>query len=319
MSSEPYYFDDRYYIRSIDRTSSPNLKRDLLEASELSVDSFYGDSMFNFWFSRVYNIREEALKHIYEVERDPRKRLARYLEQAKLRQSLIYSRADAFYGETLLPGGYRYGVYDSKHPGGPRLVAFTSLRYPKKYPALPEASTWNKIELWWMKILKKVKDFFRFFGREHPYNNKRKLELFKRYHEAYDLPKDTPENIDKLAQASDEEIKSLAYPPEYMWYVAIVVVSEYYQRQKLGNRMLGYALNQIDRSIVPEFVSQDGKSHQKGEVRALLDSTEKGKGMYEKLGFEMAAPSTTVLNLDGYEIRSNPMVVNLSKGQPYLT
>lgn len=313
-----HYFDDRYYIRSIGLRSR-NLKRDVLEASELTVDTFYGDTMFNFWFSRVYNIREEALEHIYQSERDPNKRLAKYVTQAKLRQSLIYSRADAFYGETLINGSYSYGVYDSKHPGGPRLVAYTTLRYPKNYPALPDVSTWNKIKLWYLKIEKKVKDFFRFFGLEHPFNNKRKKELFDKFHDAYDLPKNTPESIDKLAQATDEEIKSLAYPPEYMWYVGIVVVSEYYQRQKLGNRMLAYALNQIDRSIVPEFVSQDGKHRQKGEVRALLDSTEKGRGMYEKLGFKLAAPSTTVFHADGFEIRSNPMVVNLSREQPYLT
>jgi GNAT superfamily N-acetyltransferase len=70
-------------------------------------------------------------------------------------------------------------------------------------------------------------------------------------------------------------------PTENYWHVGIIAVDPKYQRCGIGTRLLQWGLEQAERERVP----------------VALEASEKGFGLYKKMGFKTAIETNVVDNV----------------------
>lgn len=301
------FLDDRYYIRRIDGPGNSNF--DLaLEIAEMSSDCFYHNPTIGYWHGEDFLVREEAITHLNRSIYSPRERLRKFTQSAKNRENLIYSNAENIYRKALLLQNQRcYGVFDSKIHD--RLVGVTKCIQPPTFGTPEKVSLSTKIYCWYLGVKFWIKDHWRFlFYKEHPTKNSRFKDIYEQISKSRDLPANEPAELAKLASMTEIEIDKAAYPVLYMWYIADVFVSPFYQHQGIGKKMLKYCLDDIPRDAKPIFKSPDGKNQSTGQLRIFLDSTDEGKKLYENMGFNDITKSGAEIIVGGAVQHSTPMV-----------
>jgi GNAT superfamily N-acetyltransferase len=276
----PFGDDGVYYIKQIDPIAFTF--NEALQFSELLLDSVAGDGLIHYWCGPRYEYHN-AIAFIRNSLKDPRERLDAYIDKARSYKRLVHSHARSTFLSVLSPSIELTGLY-TKQEGYERVVGMALWRYPIYMNK--KQTIWHQIYALWVSFKYKLIEFFEFFGQGiHPVYNQRIVDFSRAFSEATGQIPNTPEETDRLATLTEDQLAEQPYPDRDYISLSIFMISPDYQRKGLGSSLLNFTLAGLREGKTP-FVSRDGLHTSYGPPKQLLISSPAGRNLYVKCGFK---------------------------------